>query len=64
MNFILVENLGDHSYQVTLTKGLWVFAAAAIPLTLITVGIWYLWDQRKCQEIVLDRGSSRHVNSI
>jgi hypothetical protein len=58
MNFIIVERLGGHSYQITLTKGLWVFAATAIPLTLFTIGLWYVWDRRKCKESVVGLGVS------
>jgi hypothetical protein len=52
MNFIVVEKLGQ-AYQITVTKGLWMFGATAIPLTLFTISLWYLWDRRKYRESAL-----------
>ena len=37
MNFFVVEELGNCSYHITLTKGIWLFAGLAFLLTLLTL---------------------------
>src|SRR5688572_11892807 len=46
MDFLSLEN---GSFQPNSLKKLWVYFTVAIPVTIITFIIWYLWDKRKAK---------------
>ncbi len=41
-NFVHQEQHGD-SYQVAVSSNAWLFAAIAVPLTVFTQAVWWVW---------------------
>lgn len=45
MNYIHVTHLSPHGYlNLSADADLWVYLALTLPLMLLTVGGWFLWE--------------------
>lgn len=47
MNLFDFDSGGNDAHEFTISKKFWIFAALAVPLTLITLGSWYLFSRRR-----------------
>ena len=52
MNFFVVSNDGGRK-RVELVEEAWMYLVLAIPLTLLTVGIWAAWDRKRGKSLSL-----------
>lgn len=47
---------GDGNQNFTISKQFWIFVVLAVPLTLLTVGSWFIFTRRRVLRRKLQRG--------
>ena len=52
MNFFVVSNKGG-TQRIELVGDAWMYLVLAIPLTILTVGIWAAWDRKRAKNTFL-----------
>ena len=47
MNLFDFNSGGNDAHEFTISKRFWIFPALTVPLTLLTLGSWYLFSRRR-----------------
>ena len=46
MEFFNFELGEDNSEEFVISKHFWIYWAITVPLSLFTLGLWFVWDRR------------------